>query len=122
MGSKTGTPPAPLPRSFGVAANNPCAVDAWVPDDHSVIRTDSFKNPKELGEYLLYLNQNNTEYLKYLEWKKKPLRPHFQQILDNCVFFASCRLCKAIAKLRTKNEKGEHPLALAPIGNSSVCA
>ena len=38
---------------------------------HSVIRVRDFKSPRHLAEYLKYLNDHETEYNKYLEWKWK---------------------------------------------------
>ena len=37
---------------------------------HSYIDVRDFKSPKDLAEYLLYLNSNDTEYTSYLSWKK----------------------------------------------------
>jgi len=41
-----------------------------MPLEHkSFINADSFKNPKELANYLKYLNENTTAFLEYFEWK-----------------------------------------------------
>lgn len=53
-----------------------------MPDDLAVISVDDFPNVRELAEYLVYLDQNNAEYLKHLEWKCKPLSPKFSHLLD----------------------------------------
>ena len=34
------------------------------------INTQDFKTPKDLADYLIYLNNNKTAYNKYFEWKK----------------------------------------------------
>ena len=41
------------------------------PDEHSAIEILNYKNAKELSDYLNFLNQNDTEYEKYLQFKKK---------------------------------------------------
>jgi len=35
----------------------------------SFINANDFKTAKALGDYLSYLNENNTAYLEYFEWK-----------------------------------------------------
>ena len=41
-----------------------------LPDNHSAIIIDDFKSVKELADYLKYLNSNDDEYNKYLQWKQ----------------------------------------------------
>ena len=36
---------------------------------NSFIHVDDFSSPKELAQYLRYLNSNDTAYQQYLEWK-----------------------------------------------------
>ncbi|KAJ6661773.1 hypothetical protein lerEdw1_013295 [Lerista edwardsae] len=45
------------------------SVRDWMPDDHSIILIDDFGSPKELAEYLHFLDNNSDEYLKYLQYK-----------------------------------------------------
>lgn len=44
-------------------------VKDWAPDDHSVIVSEEFNGPEALAEHIKFLNQNDEEYLKYLEYK-----------------------------------------------------
>ena len=37
---------------------------------HSFIDVRWFKSPKDLAQYLQYLDKNNTEYAKYFEWRR----------------------------------------------------
>lgn len=69
-------------------------VDDWVIGDHSIIKTTDFASAKDLADYLNFLNDNEEEYMKYFAWKNKGLSPSFQQLLDDCLFYAECRLCK----------------------------
>ena len=39
--------------------------DKWKVPDSAYIAVDDFKNITELADYLLYLQKNRTEYLKY---------------------------------------------------------
>ena len=43
----------------------------WMPNNHSIIMVDDFKSPKELADYINYLDTHPEEYEKYLEFKKK---------------------------------------------------
>nr|XP_020646856.1 alpha-(1,3)-fucosyltransferase 11 isoform X1 [Pogona vitticeps] len=45
------------------------SVRDWMPNDHSIILIDDFESPKELAEYIDFLDRNPDEYLKYLEYK-----------------------------------------------------
>ncbi|XP_076459282.1 GDP-fucose protein O-fucosyltransferase 4-like [Babylonia areolata] len=45
-------------------------VQDWMPNNHSVILVDDFKSPKELADFIKYLDENDDEYEKYLEFKK----------------------------------------------------
>lgn len=75
----------------------------WVPGENSIIRTDTFKGPKHLAEHLHYLCNNDNEYNKYFEWKKRGLSPHFKQRLNDCAFYgAECRLCMYLLEQRKK--------------------
>lgn len=75
-------------------------VDDWVPGENSIIDIRDFDSPKELADFLLSLNEDDEAYNRYFEWKKNPWPPRFQTLLDNCVFFAECRLCQALAGAR----------------------
>jgi len=39
---------------------------------HSFIHTEDFSSPKELSEYLLYLDSNVTAYREYFRWREDP--------------------------------------------------
>lgn len=47
------------------------SVNDWMPNNHSVILIDNFKTPKALAEYIKWLDNNDKEYLQYLEYKEK---------------------------------------------------
>nr|CAB3247563.1 alpha-(1,3)-fucosyltransferase 9-like [Phallusia mammillata] len=41
---------------------------------NSFIYAHDFKSPKEIAEYLKYLDRNQTAYVEYLNWMKQPKR------------------------------------------------
>ena len=56
--------------SVPIVRGSPTILD-WAPDvEHSVIVADHFSTPKDLADYLLYLDQNDEEYERYLEFKR----------------------------------------------------
>jgi hypothetical protein len=54
------------------------------------------------------LNDNDEEYLSYFDWKKKGISPSYQQLLDDCLFYAECRLCKKLAAMKNPNIVGKN--------------
>ncbi|CAH2321872.1 alpha-(1,3)-fucosyltransferase 11 [Pelobates cultripes] len=46
------------------------SVRDWMPNNHSLIVIDDFASPKELADFILFLDQNDEEYLKFLDYKK----------------------------------------------------
>ncbi len=53
-----------------VVRGSPTTQD-WAPDiEHSIIMADDFDSPRELAEYLKFLDQNTAEYEKYLKFKR----------------------------------------------------
>ena len=55
--------------SVPVYKGSPSVMD-WAPDQHSIILVDDFASPKELADYLKYLDENDEEYEKYFAYKK----------------------------------------------------
>ena len=60
---------------------------------NSFIHIDDYKSTHELAKHLILLNSNNSEYLKYLEWRK-----YFKKVRLESI---GCQLCtNIIEKLR----------------------
>lgn len=60
-------------RPFEVGAvpivmGSPVAKD-WMPNEKSAIFVSDFKHPKDLAEFIKYLNSNDTEYTEYMRYK-----------------------------------------------------
>lgn len=71
-------------------------IEEWTPGEHSVIKVSDFKGPKDLAAYLKHLDQNDDEYYKYFDWKKKGVSPSFEKLWNNCAYFADCRMAQKI--------------------------
>ena len=72
-------------RTFKVSTvpiykGSPSVMD-WSPDNHSIILADKFSSPKELANYLKYLDGNDKEYERYLDFKTKGI--HNQELIDH---------------------------------------
>ena len=66
--------------------------------EKSFINMQEFQSMKELAAYLLLLDNNRTEYLKYFKWKEKYEISNSKQDFNQ----AHCRLCDLLHK-----EEGE---------------
>ena len=56
--------------SVPIVKGSPTVRD-WAPDtEHSIIVADEFVSPKALAEFLKFLDQNDSEYERYLEFKR----------------------------------------------------
>jgi hypothetical protein len=75
-------------------------VELFAPGDHCFINTADFSGPAELAEYLLYLQQHDTEYQAYLAWKDRPFCPAFLALLERQREPQFTRLCRAVLARR----------------------
>ena len=55
--------------SVPIVLGSPTIKD-WAPTNQSIIVVDDFQSPKDLAEYLHYLDRNDREYERYLEFKR----------------------------------------------------
>ncbi len=73
-----------------------------VAPENSFIDARKFKSPHDLANYLIYLDGNDDEYLKYFEWKAK-----YQVVYKDYgpSGLGWCNLCQRVfEQTRTKNE------------------
>lgn len=56
-------------------------VKDWAPTEHSIIVADDFESPRALADYLLQLDDDDSEYNKYLEFKRTGVTN--QHLLDH---------------------------------------
>lgn len=62
--------------------------------EHSFIHVDDFASPKDLADFLLLLDRNDTLYNEYFEWKGTG------QFINT---FFSCRLCAMLHQVRPED-------------------
>ncbi|XP_073935306.1 GDP-fucose protein O-fucosyltransferase 4 isoform X1 [Castor canadensis] len=46
------------------------SVRDWMPNTHSIILIDDFESPQKLAEFIDFLDKNDEEYMKFLEYKQ----------------------------------------------------
>ncbi len=62
----------------------------------SYIAVDQFQSTLQLVDYLKYLAQNQTEYLKYFEWTKTYRRPDQSRPFAYYTWSGHCELCQLL--------------------------
>ncbi|MBV9613784.1 MAG: hypothetical protein JO091_15020, partial [Acidobacteriaceae bacterium] len=74
-------------------------VDEFAPGDRCFINAASFAGPAELAQYLLALDQNDSEYESYLEWKRQPFAAAFLEKAERTAELPFCRLCRKLREM-----------------------
>lgn len=77
----------------------------YEPGKHSYINANDFGSPRELAEYLDYLDKNDTALEEYFEWKKHPLSPSYLGYIKHTHCDSVCNLCVKVAELRSQREE-----------------
>jgi hypothetical protein len=62
--------------------------------------TVDFREPRDLAEYLLHLQNDSSAYGAYFAWKERPFRPSFLALLAGQETPSRVRLCQAVQRLR----------------------
>lgn len=62
--------------------DGPDSYDGFIPNKNAVIRMDDYPDPRDLAEYINYLDQNDTAYLEYLSFRRDALDIPARQRLD----------------------------------------
>ena len=120
--------------SVPIVLGSPSIKD-WAPTNHSVIVADDFSSPKALAEYLHYLDENDKEYEKYLEYKRtgitSPLllgHMHVRKwVVDyieegiNFIDGFECHVCDQIHRRLRLQSEGLDPLPLVASGAHYNC-
>jgi len=75
----------------------------WTPGENSIVKFSDYKGPADLARFLQKACDDDDEYSKFFEWKKKGVSAHFQQRFNDCAFYGSeCRLCQYLHEQREK--------------------
>lgn len=92
------------------------------PTNHSAIEVLDFKSPKDLADYLNFLNQNDTEYNKYLGYKtpggvrnkylielmnKRGWGINNDQVRGNFINHFECMVCERLHENKNRAKRGE---------------
>lgn len=103
---------------------------------HSYISTSKFKKPKDLANYLNYLDSNKTAYLEYLSWKidyykelsknfieNKPVDESNRQVsLNYALSEPFCKLCSMLHNKTYMESKNNRRWTLSKwFGKKSEC-
>jgi len=72
----------------------------FAPGKHSFINAHDFATPKDLANYLLYLDGNQTAYDEYFNWRKDPLSKEYLDKYDKRVETMYCRICEELSYLK----------------------
>jgi hypothetical protein len=72
----------------------------FAPGGDCFIDVSRFRGPRELAEYLCYLDRHEAEYERYLCWKTRPLHPRFLEMVNRSSGQPIARLA---AKLSLRN-------------------
>uniref|UniRef100_W8BJJ4 Fucosyltransferase n=1 Tax=Ceratitis capitata TaxID=7213 RepID=W8BJJ4_CERCA len=86
----------------------------WEPHNHSTIHVTDYKNPKELAKYIMELDKNDNEYIKYLHHKYNQIEPVTNQRLlessyvraDSIMFFTNFA-CQVLQAMWAQTPKGK---------------
>ena len=77
-------------------------VDDYAPGEHCFINVRDYDSPKHLAEYLQELLENPEAYNAYFDWKRKPYKVGFQQLLRRVRKPLALRFVEAIEHYSSK--------------------
>ncbi|KAG0169275.1 hypothetical protein DFQ30_003810 [Apophysomyces sp. BC1015] len=62
--------------------DGPESYDGFIPTKHSVVRMDTYPDPRDLATYIKYLDSNDTAYLEYLSFRKPAISGSIREDLE----------------------------------------
>jgi len=74
-------------------------VNEFLPHAQAIVNVRDYSSPEELAEYLISFEDPDSWYDEFHSWKEEGLPPTFERVLDQCVHYAECRVCKQVLKL-----------------------
>lgn len=75
-------------------------IDDFAPGDNCYINVSDWDCPESLAEYILGISRDPARYQEFFEWKSKPFRQKFQELLEQQKEHEFVRLCKKIQELQ----------------------
>jgi alpha-1,3-fucosyltransferase 10 len=73
-------------------------VDDFAPGPHSYINAADFSGPRELAEYLTYLDGNDAAYGEYFAWRQNGLAPRLKELLERRGSEPFCKLASLVVE------------------------
>ena len=73
-------------------------VDLFAPGVNSFIDASKFAGPRELAEFLVYLDNNDEAYRSYLAWREAGLSTGFEALLARHEVEPFCQLCRIVLR------------------------
>ena len=74
-------------------------IEAFAPADQCYINVNEFGSPRELADYLLLLEREPARYAAYLQWKDRPFRSSFIELVSAQREDYRRRLCRALDRI-----------------------
>ncbi|KAI7869619.1 uncharacterized protein EV154DRAFT_431944 [Mucor mucedo] len=62
--------------------DGPPSYEGYVPSDRSIIHMDAYPDPRDLADYINYLDRNDTAYLEYLSFRRDAINIPAKERLD----------------------------------------
>ncbi|HEY9777015.1 MAG TPA: glycosyltransferase family 10 [Planktothrix sp.] len=75
-------------------------VDEFLPGENCIIKVSDFSTTQELAQYLLALAQDQNAYDSYFEWRRKPLKQSFMDLIEPEYTPSLRRLCQKLWQLK----------------------
>ena len=80
-------------------------IEELISGNNCYINVRDYKSAKDLVDYLKRCFQDNDEYMKYHEWRRKPLRKGFVEKVEVQDIDPFVRLCNLLNKNSDYNPK-----------------
>ena len=93
-------------------------INRFIPHPSSIINVKDFNSTGDLVEYLKQVAANETLYLQYFDWKKKPFAADFMRVLRLATRTVQCRMAMLLAGLDF--EKDQQAFEVHPAENESI--
>jgi hypothetical protein len=81
-------------------------IEDFAPGEKCFINADDFSSPRELADYLNYLDGDAEAYEAYFKWKSGNFRPGFRKMLEAITPEPLCRLGEAVAARTLARREG----------------
>ena len=74
-------------------------VNDFLPHPKAIVNVRDFATAESLVDYLTPFSDYDRWVQEFHAWKYQGLPSSFEQILDRCVHYAECRICKQVLQM-----------------------